>query len=224
MSFCTKSQIDPGLEATLEFFAKRTIQHFLGYEVIGPRAPNVYYEVMEQIMRAKIQNKDVLQLVQLARVVMAWCTGPCDIELLNQVKLTQEQKQSLLEKPNCEQLALVCRGINLKTVIDQVRPLKELLIKPASGLELLASMAEIPKRKRSFWSREEEDCLEMAMGEFGARYSLILHHYGKDGVRNQVLRNRGQMQLKDKARNMRLRLEKQGIDPGPFIHATKYCK
>ncbi|KAJ1510269.1 hypothetical protein HMI54_013740 [Coelomomyces lativittatus] len=74
-------------------------------------------------------------------------------------------------------------------------------------------------RSHRRWSKEEEKTLEQGMQEFGSKYSKILDHYGKNGLRSTILQFRDQGQLKDKARNIRTHREKKKIPLGPFVHA-----
>lgn len=76
--------------------------------------------------------------------------------------------------------------------------------------------------EKHVWSQEEVDALSIGMHELGPRYRAILELYGKRGSRSTVLATRNPTQLKDKARNIRLRLERSGQDLGPYVHAVKH--
>ena len=81
-------------------------------------------------------------------------------------------------------------------------------------------------KARTKWSQEEEDCLRGALHEFAICkadttyypiYTLILNLYGENGVRSNVLANRNNMQLKDKARNIILTMYRRG-EAIPYWH------
>lgn len=65
------------------------------------------------------------------------------------------------------------------------------------------------KPKRT-WSKEEEDALIEGLKEVGPSWSKILDLYGPGGKINENLKNRSQVQLKDKARNWKLQYLKTG--------------
>ena len=60
------------------------------------------------------------------------------------------------------------------------------------------------------WTAEEEAALMQGLDEVGPHWSQILAHYGGDGTISKVLKDRNQVQLKDKARNLKLWFLKQG--------------
>lgn len=57
---------------------------------------------------------------------------------------------------------------------------------------------------RQLWTREEEKALRDALELKGPAWSAILELFGKGGKINESLKNRNQVQLKDKARNMKV--------------------
>ncbi|ORX98655.1 hypothetical protein K493DRAFT_336085 [Basidiobolus meristosporus CBS 931.73] len=69
------------------------------------------------------------------------------------------------------------------------------------------------------WSQEELDALYEGMRMFGTAWSTILSHFGEQGVIDQRLRRRNQIQLKDKARNERRRRERVGLPLDVFEDA-----
>ncbi|CAG8781169.1 36934_t:CDS:1, partial [Racocetra persica] len=76
------------------------------------------------------------------------------------------------------------------------------------------------RRGRNFrrkWSEHELKALEAGMEEFGTSWSKI---YDKYGNAYGILRNRSQIQLKDKARNEKLRRKRCGIEIGVFELAS----
>ncbi|KAF2227110.1 telomere repeat binding factor-domain-containing protein [Elsinoe ampelina] len=91
--------------------------------------------------------------------------------------------------------------------------------------ETLAALSSQPQRKtsnssdgakvsattRQPWKQEEEDALLAGLEEVkGPYWSRILSMYGRGGSRSEVLKDRNQIQLKDKARNLKLWYLKMG--------------
>ncbi|KAJ1963746.1 hypothetical protein IWQ62_003124 [Dispira parvispora] len=71
--------------------------------------------------------------------------------------------------------------------------------------------------KRSpLWTAEEYYYLEKGMRDHGTRWSCILADYGEKGRYNRVLSQRKNLALKDKARNIRLWREANGIPLGIY--------
>ena len=60
------------------------------------------------------------------------------------------------------------------------------------------------------WNAEEEAALMQGLDDVGPHWSQILALYGGDGTISKVLKDRNQVQLKDKARNLKLWFLKQG--------------
>ncbi|KAJ2465082.1 TTAGGG repeat binding factor [Coemansia sp. RSA 2322] len=77
-----------------------------------------------------------------------------------------------------------------------------------------------PAQHRTRWTPEEEECLVTALLEFGPQWALILRYHGRDGLRSDVLRSRSRPNLKDKARNIKLRLKRDNKPLGPFEAVT----
>ncbi|CCH63046.1 hypothetical protein TBLA_0J00460 [Henningerozyma blattae CBS 6284] len=75
------------------------------------------------------------------------------------------------------------------------------------------NMRKLPTRRA--WSKFEESVLREGLKEYGTSWSKILDSYGPHGKINQVLKNRTQIQLKDKARNWKISLLKHQ-EPLPF--------
>lgn len=64
---------------------------------------------------------------------------------------------------------------------------------------------------RQPWKQEEEDALLAGLAEVkGPHWSQILSLYGRGGSVSEVLKDRNQIQLKDKARNLKLWYLKMG--------------
>lgn len=76
------------------------------------------------------------------------------------------------------------------------------------------------KSKRT-WSKEEEISLINGLKDVGPSWSKILDLYGPGGKISEGLKNRSQVQLKDKARNWKLQYLKSGKDlPDYLIKVT----
>ncbi|KAJ2854318.1 TTAGGG repeat binding factor [Coemansia erecta] len=90
---------------------------------------------------------------------------------------------------------------------------------------VFGSAASHRKRTRSGpgvrhrWTQEEEECFIRAVCSYGLKWSLILKYHGPNGSVDQVLRNRTRVHLKDKARNIKTRLVREGKRLGPFRDA-----
>ncbi|KAI9228011.1 MAG: hypothetical protein DHS80DRAFT_31206 [Piptocephalis tieghemiana] len=79
------------------------------------------------------------------------------------------------------------------------------------------SKAHMKKRSRIIWTPEQTTCLARGMTEYGTSWSAILKRYGGS---SGPLAGKTQIQLKDKARNERRRLERINEDLGIFDLAT----
>lgn len=80
--------------------------------------------------------------------------------------------------------------------------------------------------QRKPWSQDEEKALMDGLDQVkGPHWSQILALYGAGGRISEVLRERTQVQLKDKARNLKLFFLKSGIDvPAPLQGVTGELK
>ncbi|BFZ64546.1 hypothetical protein YB2330_005693 [Saitoella coloradoensis] len=67
-----------------------------------------------------------------------------------------------------------------------------------------------PRQTRTPWSLEEESCLLSALQRYGCQWALIEKMHGRVGSVDRVLGERGQVALKDKARNMKLAFLRAG--------------
>lgn len=79
---------------------------------------------------------------------------------------------------------------------------------------------------RKVWSAEEENTLMEGLEYVrGPHWCAILALYGENGSMSEVLKNRSQVQLKDKARNMKLFFAKHGLEiPEPLKAVTGELK
>ncbi|CAG8508312.1 7526_t:CDS:2 [Cetraspora pellucida] len=77
------------------------------------------------------------------------------------------------------------------------------------------------RRLRKKWTNEELQALEDGMREYGTHWARILEKHGSS---SGPLKNRTQVQLKDKARNEKQRRMKAGIDVGVFVQASDLVK
>ncbi|KAG5438923.1 hypothetical protein PCANB_002253 [Pneumocystis canis] len=66
-----------------------------------------------------------------------------------------------------------------------------------------ARRKEFKPQHRVPWSETEINCLMKAIKEYGSQWSFILSLYGPNGTLSRDLAERGQVQLKDKARNIK---------------------
>ena len=68
--------------------------------------------------------------------------------------------------------------------------------------EMREANIAVPKpSQRRAWSREEEKALRHALELKGPHWATILELFGQGGKISEALKNRTQVQLKDKARN-----------------------
>lgn len=74
---------------------------------------------------------------------------------------------------------------------------------------------------RQPWSKSEEDALLSGLDRVnGPHWSQILALYGRGGSISEVLKDRNQVQLKDKARNLKLWYLKMGKDVPPALRGV----
>lgn len=73
------------------------------------------------------------------------------------------------------------------------------------------------KANRRPWTREEEKALRHALELKGPQWSTILELFGQGGRINEALRNRTQVQLKDKARNWKMFFLKSGLPVPQYL-------
>ncbi|KAJ2395283.1 hypothetical protein GGI23_004366, partial [Coemansia sp. RSA 2559] len=74
-------------------------------------------------------------------------------------------------------------------------------------------------QRRTRWTRAEEECFVRAMHEYGNGWTAILSRHGVNGTVDRVLAKRNRENLKDKARNIKIRLMREGRPLGPFSNA-----
>lgn len=67
------------------------------------------------------------------------------------------------------------------------------------------------------WTREEEKALRHALELKGPHWSTILELFGQGGRINEALKNRTQVQLKDKARNWKMFFLKSGLPVPAYL-------
>ncbi|SCV03221.1 LAMI_0H06414g1_1 [Lachancea mirantina] len=73
-----------------------------------------------------------------------------------------------------------------------------------------------PKEKR-LWLKSEEEALVTALKTHGPAWSKILEQHGAGGSISEALRNRTQVQLKDKARNWKMYFLKSGLPVPDYL-------
>ncbi|KAL2069858.1 hypothetical protein VTL71DRAFT_14537 [Oculimacula yallundae] len=77
-----------------------------------------------------------------------------------------------------------------------------------------------PSQRRP-WTNEEENTLMAGLDQVkGPHWSQILALYGPNGSLNDILRDRNQVQLKDKARNLKLFFLKSGIEVPYYLQCV----
>ncbi|RKF61833.1 Telomeric DNA-binding factor trf1 [Erysiphe neolycopersici] len=165
------------------------------------------------------QNMDYLQPV-------------IDDDLGLQVELAAKQtleslglnnSQSQYERSTCEDQYTVQNGSylpdysNLSLPLEQTAPTQVLYERARHAAVAKASPSNtrrpgLPSQRRP-WSSEEERALMAGLDQVrGPYWSQILALYGAKGTINEVLKDRNQVQLKDKARNLKLFFLKSGIE------------
>lgn len=78
----------------------------------------------------------------------------------------------------------------------------------------------LPSQRRP-WSTEEENALMAGLDAVkGPHWSQILALYGNKGTINEMLKDRNQVQLKDKARNLKLFFLKSGIEVPYYLQSV----
>ncbi|RDW72164.1 hypothetical protein BP5796_08198 [Coleophoma crateriformis] len=79
----------------------------------------------------------------------------------------------------------------------------------------------LPSYQRRPWSQEEENALMAGLDSVkGPHWSQILALYGAKGSISEILKDRNQVQLKDKARNLKLFFLKSGIEVPYFLQSV----
>lgn len=80
--------------------------------------------------------------------------------------------------------------------------------------------AGTPSQRRP-WSAEEENALMAGLDRVkGPHWSQILAMFGAEGTINEILKDRNQVQLKDKARNLKLFFLKSGIEVPYYLQCV----
>ncbi|CAG8960855.1 hypothetical protein HYFRA_00002392 [Hymenoscyphus fraxineus] len=78
-----------------------------------------------------------------------------------------------------------------------------------------------PPSQRRPWSTEEENALMAGLDQVrGPHWSQILALYGEKGSQSQILADRNQVQLKDKARNLKLFFLKSNIEVPYYLQSV----
>lgn len=124
------------------------------------------------------------------------------------VKLTNKSDQSKLQ----QHLLQSSNSSNETTLGNEIPD----TLLPSEILEqqLHVALAEKPSTRISIrrpWSRDEEKALRHALEVEGPHWSKILELFGAGGKISEALKNRTQVQLKDKARNWKMFFLKSGL-------------
>ncbi|KAJ1723726.1 TTAGGG repeat binding factor [Coemansia erecta] len=137
----------------------------------------------------------------------------------------QEQQQQHdefeLRKPYMSpgsQLGQYKPGIMVRDEMVQTPPMRGRRTRSAGSTTPKPRLGRRQIRKR--WTNEEEACFISAVHKYGLRWSLILSFHGKYGSVNHILKDRTREHLKDKARNIKIRLQRENRPLGPFEYAT----
>ncbi|PWA00692.1 hypothetical protein BB558_003251 [Smittium angustum] len=86
----------------------------------------------------------------------------------------------------------------------------------------LKPKGEKDMNRRKNWTKPEVECLDRCISYFGGPFwSKMLSYHGKNGTYSEILSERNQGQLKDKARNIVKVLNKNGVDLGPYHFISK---
>ncbi|KAJ2552624.1 hypothetical protein EV175_003245 [Coemansia sp. RSA 1933] len=88
-----------------------------------------------------------------------------------------------------------------------------------SGHRRVSRRASSQAKHRIRWTLAEEECFVRAMYEHSNGWTAILKKHGVNGTVDHVLAKRNRENLKDKARNIKLRLMREGKPLGPFSAA-----
>ncbi|KAJ1668205.1 hypothetical protein IW140_000491 [Coemansia sp. RSA 1813] len=91
--------------------------------------------------------------------------------------------------------------------------------KPRLRARRLSRKTKQQTQHRTRWTQEEEECFVRAMYEHGNGWTAILGEHGVNGTVDHILAKRNRENLKDKARNIKIRLMREGKPLGPFSNA-----
>lgn len=90
----------------------------------------------------------------------------------------------------------------------------------AAKTSLTPRKGVLPAQRRP-WTPEEEHALMKGIDQVkGGHWSQILAMYGPGGTVNETLKDRNQVQLKDKARNLKLYFLKSGVEVPYYLQAV----
>ncbi|CAG8532298.1 17201_t:CDS:10 [Acaulospora colombiana] len=127
---------------------------------------------------------------------------------------------------NCQRLTYGPTGMDITLqdlpIKNQLLPLKreEEPCEDDKSLEDIRVKPQVKRKRRSKWSNLELETLEKGMEEYGTSWVKILEVHGKP---HGHLRDRTAVQLKDKARNEKMRRARERIPTGIFEIATDYA-
>lgn len=108
-----------------------------------------------------------------------------------------------------------------RNLIANVRRLPEHYGSGSENNENMRPRHDGLQRRRRRWGPAEIQALEEGLEKYGrtAYADILRDHNGSPGSLDDVLRYRTQVNLKDKARNEKLKRLKLGLDLGPWAHA-----
>lgn len=140
---------------------------------------------------------------------------------------SMELLQSFKDKPESNKDDKIATGSNSTEFNDkdprdrQIKDLTSALL-PSEILEQQIHLrinpnTTIKSLNRRPWSREEEKALRHALELKGPSWSTILGLFGAGGKISEALKNRSQVQLKDKARNWKMFFLKSGLPVPTYL-------
>ncbi|CAG8646820.1 3408_t:CDS:2 [Racocetra fulgida] len=150
------------------------------------------------------------------------------LDELNMLSLTKSKSTTALKDScdNTNNIEIVTDSESTVTNYSNVGTVGSVseseIVKRNQEIHSSTNCKEIVKRdQETQTTSSSNDCREIAleagMEEFGTSWSKIYDKYGND---YGILRNRSQIQLKDKARNEKLRRKRCGIEIGVFELAS----
>ena len=136
---------------------------------------------------------------------------PHSQELLEAEKKIREEQQEEVERRRVQD-ALRTQdydGISKALLPSEIQEQQiHLRINPQSNVR---------NAQRRPWTKEEEKALRQALELKGPQWSVILEYFGAGGKVNETLKNRTQVQLKDKARNWKMFFLKAGLPVPEYL-------
>jgi hypothetical protein len=144
-------------------------------------------------------------------------TTPHSQEILNAYKDSSSQPQ----KPDASVIATGEGPMDTQAISDITNALLPSEIQEQQIHLRINPGSTVRNLQRRPWTREEEKALRHALELKGPQWSTILELFGNGGKISEALKNRTQVQLKDKARNWKMFFLKSGLPvPGYLQRVT----